>query len=50
MLAASDDSDIDKFTDIISGIYNSGDITDELSTCIFIEPPKEQCENKCDLP
>lgn len=49
MLTALDDFSIDKITEIISDIYNSGYIEEDLSRSIFIAMPKKQSANECEL-
>lgn len=49
MLAALNDFSIDKIANIINQIYNSGDISEDLTQSNFITLAKKPGANNCDL-
>ncbi|MGX9987587.1 reverse transcriptase domain-containing protein [Soonwooa purpurea] len=49
MMTALDDFGIEKLTEITNGIYNSGEIPEDLSRSIFIALPKKPGANECEL-
>lgn len=49
MLLTSDDFGITEFTDLIKGIYNCGDISEEINGFILLATPKLPGTNECEL-
>ena len=49
MIAALDEFGMDKVTEVINQIYDSGEIPTELSKSIFIALPKKQGAIECEL-
>lgn len=45
ILSASGDFGINKIIEVINEIYDSGDITENLTTCIFVTLPKKTGAN-----